>query len=67
MSIVIRNNAQFVRRGSVGRITVQMVDCDGNPVDAAALKLNVLRGDCAVYSEDYNQILVPQSLHRSPR
>lgn len=62
--IVIRNNAQFVRRGSVGRITVQMVGCDNEPVDAAQLKLNVLRGDCSVYSEDINQVLVPQTLHR---
>jgi hypothetical protein len=64
MSVVVRNNAQFIRRGAVGRVTVQLVDCDGNAINASSVKLNVIRGDCVIYSEDLNQVYVAPRVHR---
>src|ERR1700679_10941 len=62
---VVQIEPVIIRRGSIGRVSVQILDCDGNPVDPSSLTLGVYSGDDQpIYYEDYNQILIPPFQHR---
>src|SRR3972149_1636508 len=60
----VSNIPAIIRRGSVGRVSVEFVDCDGNPVDASSLVLTVSCGDQPFYTEDFFQAFVPPLTHR---
>lgn len=58
-------SAPFVIRvGSRARVMIQVLDCDGNLVDASSLTLTVLRGTCELYSEDFFQTYILPRQHR---
>ena len=60
----VSNIPAIIRRGSIGRVSVEFVDCDGNPVDASSLVLTVSCGDQPFYTEDFFQAFVPPLTHR---
>jgi|SRR5579872_3434443 len=62
---VIQLEPKIIRKGSVGRVSIELVDNENNPTDASALTLRVLDpSDNPFYTEDFFQTLIPPFFHR---
>lgn len=62
---VINNTPTVVRKNSVGRVQIEILDANGCPVDASHLVLTVLNGaDAAIFQEDYFKTFYPPNAHR---
>lgn len=62
----VRNlGPKIIRRGSVGRVSIELTDCNNEPVNASALTLRVLDiGDQPYLVENFFQTLIPPFYHR---
>jgi hypothetical protein len=64
-SPVIELEPTIIRRNTVGRVSIEVTDCDGNPADVTELRLRIVdEGDCPVYEEDFFQTYIAPFYHR---
>jgi hypothetical protein len=62
---VIQLDPVIIRRNAVQRVSISLVDCEDNPVDASALTLRVLDpSDCPIYCEDFFAQMYLPFVHR---
>lgn len=61
---LVLNAATTIRLGQRARVYIQVVDCDGQPADATTLSLQVIRGGCPIFEEDYFQPYMAPKVHR---
>lgn len=62
---ISQNVPVVIRKSTVGRVQIALLDDNGCSVDAATLSLSVIDGsDQAVYSEDFFQPVYPPNQHR---